>query len=74
MCYVASVITTLTESAVMPSATPSEAEIAAWKELPRDQQARRLRQILTSPEASTPSAATMSEIWAEIEPNEAALG
>jgi hypothetical protein len=65
---------TLTLSTVMPSAIPSEAEIAAWQELPRDEQVRRLRQMLTSPEASTPSGATMAEIWAEIDADEPAHG
>jgi len=65
---------TLTTSAVMPSATPDDAEIAAWVELPRDEQVRRLRQMLTSSEASTPSSTTMADIWAEIESDEAARG
>jgi uncharacterized protein YbaP (TraB family) len=51
---------------VMPSATPTEEEITAWHELPRDEQLRRMRQLLTSPEASTPCNTTMAEIWAEI--------
>ncbi len=58
----------------MPSATPSEAEIAAWRELPRDEQLRRLRQMLTSPEASTPDGTTMAEIWAEIDSDPPAHG
>ncbi len=61
-------------SAVMPSAMPSEAEISAWQELPRDEQVRRLRQVLTSPEASKPSGSTMAEIWAEIDSDEPAHG
>jgi uncharacterized protein YbaP (TraB family) len=52
---------------VMPSATPTEEEIAAWQELPRDEQLRRMRRMLTSPEASTPCDTTMAEIWAEID-------
>jgi hypothetical protein len=64
----------LASRTVMPSATPDDAELAAWVELPRDEQVRRLRQILTSSEASTPSSATMAEIWAEIESDEAARG
>jgi len=52
---------------VMPSATPTEGEIAAWQELPRDEQLRRMRQMLTSSEASTPCSTTMAEIWAEID-------
>ena len=51
----------------MPSSTPTEAEIAAWRELPRDEQVRRLRLALTSVEASTACDATMAEIWAEVE-------
>jgi uncharacterized protein YbaP (TraB family) len=52
---------------VMPSASPTEEEIAAWLELPRDEQLRRMRQMLTSPEASNPCSTTMAEIWAEID-------
>eukprot|EP01037_Dinobryon_pediforme_P017869 gene17869-18098_t len=47
---------------VMPSATPTEAELAAWATLPRDEQLRRLRAVLTHPDATTPSNATMSDI------------
>jgi hypothetical protein len=54
-------------NAVMPSARPSEEEIATWQEFPRDEQLRRMRQMLTSLEASTPCNTTMAEIWAEIE-------
>jgi len=67
-------IDTLTANAVMPSATPTEDEIAAWQELPRDEQLRRMRQMLTSPEASTPCNATMEEIWAEIDSDAPAHG
>lgn len=48
--------------AVMPSASPSEAEIAAWGELPREEQARRLRAWLSHPDCTTPSFATAEEI------------
>jgi hypothetical protein len=65
-CYIAAMVDTLTD-AVMPSATPTEEEIAAWQELPRDEQLRRMRQMLTSREASTPCNTTMAEIWAEID-------
>jgi hypothetical protein len=50
---------------VMPSATPSEDEIAAWEALPRDEQLRRLRALLSSEEASTATDTTMAEILAE---------
>ena len=54
---------------VMPSATPTEEEITAWHELPRDEQLRRMRQMLTSLDASIPCNTTMAEIWAEIDPD-----
>lgn len=51
---------------VTPSATPSEAEIAAWRGLTRAEQMRRIRQALTSTEAATPSRLTMADIWDEL--------
>lgn len=54
---------TLTD--VMPSATPSEADIAAWQALPRDEQLRRLREVLSHPDASIDCGQTMEEILAE---------
>ena len=65
LCYLITMVDTLIDT-VMPSAAPTEEEIAAWQELPRDEQLRRMRQMLTSPEASTPCNTTMAEIWAEI--------
>jgi hypothetical protein len=65
---------TPTISAVMPSATPTDEEIAAWEELPRDEQLRRMREALNSPNASTPCSTTMAEIWAEIESEAPANG
>ena len=56
-----------TLNTVMPSATPTEEEIAAWEELPRDERLRRMRHMLASLEASTPCKTTMAEIWAEID-------
>lgn len=53
--------------AVTPSATPSEAEIAAWRGLPRDEQLKRMRSALASADASTPCETRMSDIWAEID-------
>jgi uncharacterized protein YbaP (TraB family) len=50
---------------VTPSATPSEEEIAAWNELPRDEQLRRLRAVLSAPDAVTPCGETMDEILAQ---------
>jgi len=54
-------------NAVKPSATFTDDEIAAWEQLPRDEQLRRMREMLTSPSASTPCDTTMAQIWAEIE-------
>lgn len=47
---------------VMPSATPSEAEIEAWNALPRDEQLKRLRLALAHPDCTTPSTSTMTDI------------
>jgi hypothetical protein len=52
-------------SDVMPSATPSEAEIAAWQALPRDQQLRRLRLALSHPDCDRVSTATTDDIRVE---------
>jgi hypothetical protein len=49
-------------SRVVPSAAPSEDEIAAWQTLPRDEQLRRLRTRLTNPDCAEVSDATMSDI------------
>jgi hypothetical protein len=40
---------------VMPSATPTEAEIAAWAALPRDEQVRRYQEALAHPDCSLPT-------------------
>lgn len=50
---------------VLPSATPSEEDVRAWDALPREEQLQLLRAVLTHPDCSTVSAATMSEILAE---------
>ena len=57
---------------VMPSATPSEADIAAWNELTRDEQLRRMREYLSHPDCSTPSNSTMADILAEAQSRAAA--
>ena len=49
-------------SRVVPSAAPSDDEIAAWQTLPRDEQLRRLQARLTHPDFATVSDATMSDI------------
>jgi hypothetical protein len=54
-----------TLSDVRPSATPTEAEIEAWRELPRDEQLARLRAELEQPECGRLTDLTMTEICAE---------
>jgi hypothetical protein len=50
---------------VMPSATPTEEGIRLWQALPRDEQLRRLRAVLTHPDCTTIATASMSEILVE---------
>ena len=50
---------------VMPSATPTEEDIRKWDALPRDEQLRRLRAVLTQPDCATATPDTMSDILAE---------
>jgi hypothetical protein len=50
---------------VMPSATPTEEEIAAWNELPRDEQLKRYRELFSHPDCNTVSGATMADILTE---------
>ena len=52
-------------SPVMPSATPSDADVAAWASLPRDEQLRRLRQSLTEGDCRTATSESTMEILAE---------
>jgi hypothetical protein len=49
---------------VMPSATPTEAELAAWAALPRDEQIRRYQEALAHPDCSTATNDTMSDVLA----------
>ncbi len=49
---------------VMPSATPTEAELAAWAALPRDEQVRRYQEALAHPDCSTLTDDSMSDILA----------
>ncbi len=58
--------TTDTITDVMPFATPSEADIAAWNALPRDEQLLRLRAAVTHPDATTASSGGMADVWTQI--------
>ena len=49
---------------VMPSAAPTDAEIAAWQALPRDEQFARLKEALNHPDSSVDSGLTMEQIKA----------
>jgi hypothetical protein len=53
---------TLTD--VMPSATPSESELAAWNELSREEQLRRMRQTLAQSDCTTVCNDSMTDILA----------
>jgi hypothetical protein len=61
--------TSVTVDRLLPSATPSKAEIRAWNALPRDEQVRRMREALTHPDCSTPSSRSMAEVLAEARAN-----
>jgi hypothetical protein len=50
---------------VKPSATPTEEEIRVWQMLPRDEQLRRLRTVLTHPNCTAVTTDSMDEIVAE---------
>ncbi len=45
--------TTDKRTRVTPSAAPSEAEIAAWADLPRDEQVRRYQEMFKHPDCNT---------------------
>lgn len=49
---------------VMPSATPTEAELEAWAALPRDEQIARYREALAHPDCNTATDDSMSDILA----------
>lgn len=50
----------------MPSATPSDEDVAAWNTLPRDEQLRRLRLEVTHPDACIAGPHNMADIWDKI--------
>jgi hypothetical protein len=49
---------------VMPSATPTDAEIEAWAALPRDEQVRRYQEMFKHPDCNTFTADTPDDILA----------
>lgn len=57
---------TAIRSDVMPSATPSDEDIAEWKALLRDEQLRRLRLEVTHPDACHAGPHSMADIWDKI--------
>lgn len=57
----------MTEIAAHPfpsTLPPTEAELAVWRALPRDEQLARYREALQAPEAGRVSQATMAEVLA----------
>ena len=48
----------------MPSAIPTEAELAAWAALPRDEQVRRYQEMFAHPDCNTFTADTPDDILA----------
>jgi hypothetical protein len=49
---------------VMPSATPTEAELNAWVDLPRDEQVRRYQEMFKHPDCNTFTTDTPDDILA----------
>ncbi|MFX8512266.1 hypothetical protein ABTM04_20380, partial [Acinetobacter baumannii] len=47
---------------IMPSSAPSDEDAAAWSDLSRDEQLRRLRQSLAQPDCSTDSRLSMNDV------------
>lgn len=56
--------TTDKQTRVTPSAAPGEAEIAAWADLPRDEQVRRYQEMFKHPDCNTFIADTPDDILA----------
>jgi hypothetical protein len=48
----------------LPSATPTEAELADWTALPRDEQVRRYQEMFRHPDCNTFTADTPDDILA----------
>jgi hypothetical protein len=47
---------------ILPSATPTEAELVAWAALPRDEQLRRYQEAFAHPDCSEPSNENIDDI------------
>jgi hypothetical protein len=56
--------TSATRTEIMPSATPTEAELAAWTALSREAQVSRYREALTHPDCSIVTDESMGDILA----------
>ena len=62
-CYLLTMAKThVLADTVMPSAVMSEEEIAAWNSLSREEQERRLKNMLDHPDCRTPSNLTFEEV------------
>ena len=55
---------TKTLTKVVPSASPSDADIAAWQDLPRDEQVRLMQEALAHPDCARVGTANMAELRA----------
>ncbi|QOZ78177.1 hypothetical protein XH83_23750 [Bradyrhizobium sp. CCBAU 53351] len=49
---------------IVPSATPSEAELEAWAKLPRDEQVRRYQALFAQPDCNNFTSDTPEDILA----------
>jgi hypothetical protein len=56
--------TTEKPTRTLPSATPTEAELADWAALPRDEQVRRYQEMFRHPDCNTFTADTPDDILA----------
>jgi hypothetical protein len=55
---------TTDKARLMPSATPSESDIAVWADLPRDEQLRRYQRMFAEPDCNTFTTDTSDDILA----------
>jgi hypothetical protein len=65
LCYAPAMSKTIDKlTRVMPSATPTEAELAAWADLPRDEQVRRYQEMFRHPDCNNFTTDTPDDILA----------